>query len=43
MNNDDFTNELKQKREEYGVSQNKLAVACGNLSQSDREQKSGSL
>lgn len=28
MNNNDFINELKQKREEYGVSQNKLAVAC---------------
>lgn len=28
MNNDDFIRELKQKREEYGVSQNKLAVAC---------------
>ena len=29
MNNDDFIRELKLKREEYGVSQNKLAVACG--------------
>ena len=29
MNNDDFIRELKQKREEYGVSQNKLAVVCG--------------
>lgn len=29
MNNDDFIRELKQKREEYGISQNKLAVACG--------------
>ena len=28
MNNNDFINELKQKRAEYGVSQNKLAVVC---------------
>lgn len=29
MNDKNFTEELKQKREEYGVSQSRLAVACG--------------
>lgn len=29
MNDKDFIQELKEKREEYGVSQSRLAVACG--------------
>ena len=29
MNDKNFMEELKQKREEYGVSQTRLAVACG--------------
>ena len=27
--NNDFIQELKEKRERYGVSQSRLAVACG--------------
>ena len=29
MNDKNFIEELRQKREEYGVTQTKLAVACG--------------
>ena len=29
MNDKNFIEELKQKREEYGVTQTRLAVACG--------------
>lgn len=29
MNDKNFIEELRQKREEYGVTQRKLAVACG--------------
>ena len=29
MNDKNFIEELKQKREEYGVTQRKLALACG--------------
>ena len=29
MNNNDFIQELKEKREEYGISQARFAVACG--------------
>ena len=29
MNNNDFIQELKNKREEYGISQSRFAVACG--------------
>lgn len=29
MNDKKFIEELRQKREEYGVSQRRLAVACG--------------
>lgn len=29
MNNNDFILELKNKREEYGISQSRLAVYCG--------------
>lgn len=29
MNNNDFIQELKTKREEYGISQSRFAVACG--------------
>ena len=29
MNDKNFIDELRQKREEYGVSQTRLAVACG--------------
>ena len=29
MNNNDFIQELKEKREEYGISQSRFAFACG--------------
>ena len=29
MNDKNFIEELRQKREEYGVTQTRLAVACG--------------
>ena len=29
MNDKDFIEELKRKRDEYGVTQTRLAVACG--------------
>lgn len=29
MNDNDFIQELKTKREEYGISQSRFAVACG--------------
>ena len=29
MNDKTFTEELKTKREEYGITQKRLAVACG--------------
>lgn len=40
MNDKNFIEELRQKREEYGVTQRKLAVACGisrTISMSQRQ------
>ena len=36
MNDKNFIEELRQKRNEYGVSQRRFAVACGIMHISDK-------